>query len=95
MTFSTTPSVILPTHDPRDLEIARLGNLAASLAQEKSDALAKLQRVEVEASMKYELDLAAQKALTAQNVTHLEATLRDIVARNQEASFYVQTENQK
>eukprot|EP00971_Amphidinium_carterae_P249347 4949530-Amphidinium_carterae.1 len=61
----------------------------------RSDALAKLQRVEVEASKKYETELAAQKALTAQNVTHLEATLRDTVTKNQEASFYVQAENQK
>eukprot|EP00971_Amphidinium_carterae_P331280 6464757-Amphidinium_carterae.1 len=59
MTFSTTRSVTLPTHDPRDLEIARLGNLAASLAQEKSNAVSKLQQVELEASKKYERDLAA------------------------------------
>eukprot|EP00971_Amphidinium_carterae_P112625 2230323-Amphidinium_carterae.5 len=34
-----TPEIVLPTHDARDLEIARLTNIAAALSQEKAQAL--------------------------------------------------------
>eukprot|EP00971_Amphidinium_carterae_P266336 5283130-Amphidinium_carterae.1 len=41
------------------------------------------------------MELAAQKATRSQNVSNLEATLRDTVAKNQEACFFAQAENHK
>eukprot|EP00971_Amphidinium_carterae_P155111 3075829-Amphidinium_carterae.1 len=41
------------------------------------------------------MELAAQKATTSQNVSNLEANLRDTLAKNQEAYFFAQAENNK
>eukprot|EP00971_Amphidinium_carterae_P221618 4399210-Amphidinium_carterae.1 len=47
---AATPEVVLPTHDARDLEIARLTSIATALSQKKAQALTLLQKVEQEAA---------------------------------------------
>eukprot|EP00971_Amphidinium_carterae_P203779 4044132-Amphidinium_carterae.3 len=79
---TTTPTIVLPTYDQRDAEIAKLANLVQNLYQENAKTAALVGKVEQEAAQKCEREVAHQRTSLGNSISHLEMNLRDSLARS-------------